>query len=273
MLIGSIFYHGDKIYLDEDCDEVDYGEAEKRIRTQEDFSERTGNPSMLDVVGMTPKAIERHLEFVVGATDMPFLIDGTTTDVRLAGLEYVAKAGLGDRAVYNSIQPEADDEELQAIQKAGVTSAIVLTTNRMMDFSAEAKVETVRQLLPRLHEAGITKPMIDTCVMDMATTGPSLSAIYQVKNEFGLPAGGGVHNSVALWQGLKKKMGSQARFPCLASAVAAAVTVGADFALYGPVEDAQYVFPAVAMVDTALSQIAMDRGLSLDDKHPRYRIG
>jgi len=273
VLIGSIFFHGDKIYTDEDRDEFDRDEAKNRILAQEDFSERTGNPCMLDVVGATPEAMQRHVEFVATATKTPFLIDGTTADVRLAGLECVSKLGLGDRAVYNSVQPEADDDELRAVRKAGVTSAIVLTTSRTMDFSAEAKVETVRQLLPRLQEAGIDKPLIDTCVMDMATLGQALEAIYEVKDEFGLPAGGGVHNSVALWQGLKSKMGRQAHDPCVASAVTAAVTVGADFALYGPVEDAQYVFPAVAMIDTALSQIAMDREFTLDKNHPRFRIG
>ncbi len=273
VLIGSMFYHGDKIYINEDRDDFDHRKAVEQIRSQEDFSERTGNPGMLDVVGATPEAMKKHLEFVAAATKMPFLIDGTTLDVRLAGLEYVTTAGLGGRVVYNSIQPEANDEELRAVKKAGVTSAIVLTTSRTMDFTAEGKVETVRELLPRLQEAGITQPLIDTCVMDMATLGPSLEAIYGIKDEFGLPAGGGVHNAVALWRGLKSKMGRQAHDPCLASVVSASVTLGADFALYGPVQDAQYVFPAVAMIDTALSQIAMDREQTLDKKHPRFRIG
>lgn len=273
VLIGSMFFHGDKIYINEDHDVFDRMKAIEQIRSQEDFSERTGNPGMLDVVGATPEAMKQHLEFVAAATKIPFLIDGTTTEVRLAGLEYIATAGLGNRVVYNSIQPEVSDEELQAVKNAGVTSAIVLTTSRTMDFTAEAKIETVRKLLPRLEEAGITKPLIDTCVMDMATLGPALQAIYEIKDEFGIPAGGGVHNAVALWRGLKSKMGQQAHDPCLASVVSASVTLGADFALYGPVKDAQYVFPAVAMIDTALSQIAMDRGQTLDKKHPRFRIG
>ena len=115
--------------------------------------------------------------------------------------------------------------------------------------------------------------MVDTCVLDLATFGQALSAIFDVKNEFGLPAGGGVHNAVAMWRGLEAKMGEQAHDPCVASASASAVAVGADFVLYGPVEDAQYVFPAVAMMDTALSQLAMERGDRPLDDHPRYRIG
>ncbi len=78
-------------------------------------------------VGATPEAIQRHLEFAAKITRAPLLIDGTTEEVRLAGLAYAAKAGLAERVVYNSIQPEIQDEELAAIQKAGVKSAIILT--------------------------------------------------------------------------------------------------------------------------------------------------
>ena len=94
-----------------------------------------------------------------------------------------------------------------------------------------------------------------------------------MKDELGLPAGGGVHNAIATWRGLKSKMGKQAYGPCIASAVASSVAMGADFVLYGPVGDAECVFPAVAMVDTALSQLAMDRGFELNENHPRFRVG
>jgi len=272
VLIGSAFYHGHNIIIDEDRGEFDRDEAAKRIQLQEDFSQRTGNPGMLDVVGATPEALPKHLEFAASVTDMPLLLDGTTTDVRMAGLEYVAKAGLGDRIVYNSIQPGIDDEELAAIRDSGVKCALLLTYY-LQDFSAKGRVQAVREMLPRIHAAGIENVIVDTCVMDLATMGQACSAIHDIKDEFGLPAGGGVHNAVAMWKGLKKKMGDQAVKPCIASVSAAAVAVGADFLLYGPVEDSKYVFPAVAMVDTALSQLVMEKGGKIDKAHPRYRIG
>jgi tetrahydromethanopterin S-methyltransferase subunit H len=68
-------------------------------------------------------------------------------------------------------------------------------------------------------------------------------------------------------------MGEQAEKPCMASALAIAVAVGADFVLYGPVEDAKFAFPAVAMVDTSLSQLIVERGGRPDKDHPRFRIG
>ncbi len=272
VLIGSIFYHGHDIIIDEDQGEFDAVEAEKLIRVQEDYAKSTGNPCMLDVVGATPQAIQRHLEFAGNLTDMPLLIDGTTDDVRFAGLEYVASAGWAGRAVYNTLQPETSDEELAAVRKAGVESAIFLTYY-MRDFTAQGRLHAVKELVPRFQEAGIRKLMVDTCVLDLATLGQACSAIFDVKDQFGLPAGAGVHNAIAMWRGLKPKMGDHAEKPCVAAAAACAVAVGADFVLYGPIEDAKYVFPAVAMADTALSQVAMERGTQPEKNHPRFRIG
>lgn len=272
VLIGSVFYHGHKVNIDEASGDFDAEETKKRILAQDSFSELTGNPCMLDIVGATPQAIEKHLEFAASVTQTPLLIDGTTVDVRLAGLEYVAKAGLADRIVYNSIQPGIGDEELNAIRDAGVRSAILLTYN-LQDFTAEGRIQSVRDLLPRLQEAGIEKIIVDTCVLDLATMGQACSAMFDIKKEFGLPVGGGVHNAVAMWKGLKKKMGKEAEKPCMASALSLAVGVGADFLMYGPIEDAKYAFPAVAMVDTVLSQIFVERGGQLGKEHPRFRIG
>ena len=109
--------------------------------------------------------------------------------------------------------------------------------------------------------------------MDLATLGQACGAIFDIKDELGLPVGGGVHNAVAMWRGLKSKMGEQAYAPCIASAVASAAAIGADFVLYGPIEDAKYVFPPVAMIDTAYSQLVMERGGRPDENHPRFRIG
>ncbi|MBM4091343.1 MAG: tetrahydromethanopterin S-methyltransferase subunit H [Planctomycetes bacterium] len=272
VLIGTIFYHKHDVVVDADKGKFDAEEAEKRIRVQEDFAARTGTPCMLDVVGATPESIVRHLEFAARITPMPLLIDGTTADVRMAGLEYVREAGLADRIVYNSIQPEISDDEFAAIQRSGVRNAILLTYY-LIDFTAKGRVQAVRELLPRATDAGVTNLIVDTCVLDLATLGQACSAMHDIKHEFGLPVGGGVHNAVAVWKGLKKKMGDQAVKPCVAAVCASSVAIGADFILYGPIEDAPFVFPAVAMIDTALSQLVVEKGESLDKSHPRFRIG
>ena len=272
VLIGTVFYHGHKVVLNEETGQLLESEAERVIRGQDEYAEKTGNPCMLDVVGATPEAMQKNLAFAARVSESPLLIDGTTTDVRLAGLRYAGEAGLIDRVVYNSIQPEISDEELRAIEESGVKSAILLTYY-LLDFTAKGRVQAVRDLLPKCQQAGVDQLLVDTCVLDLASFGSACGAIHEVKDEFGLPAGGGVHNAIAMWRGLKTKMGEHAYEPCIAAAIASTVAVGGDFVLYGPAEDAKNVFPAVAMMDTALSQLAMERGVRPIEGHPRFRVG
>jgi tetrahydromethanopterin S-methyltransferase subunit H len=272
VLIGSIFYQGQAIVLDEQRGEFAKDEARKLLRIQEDYAKRTGNPCMLDVVAGTAEAMRRYLTFAAGATPIPLLIDGTTADVRRAGLEYVASAGLGDRIVYNSIQPGIGDDELAAIGKAGVENAILLAF-RGKHLTAEARVSAVRELLPRVRRAGIRNLLVDTCVFALPSLGQAWRALVDVKDEFGLPAGCGVHNAISMWQDLKANLGPLARHACSAAVAAATAAVGADFVLYGPIEDAPVVFPAVATSDTALSELEVEAGRVLEKDHPRFRIG
>jgi len=42
--------------------------------------------------------------------------------------------------------------------------------------------------------------------------------------------------------------------------------------MYGPAEDAGYVFPVVAMTDAAYGYLLFEKKIALDRKHPLYRI-
>jgi len=271
VLIGSIFYHKHKIVIDEAKGEFDRKKAEELINLQDDFSERTGNPCMVDVVGSKPEVIATYLEFVANITQAPMLLGGTTPEVRATGLKYAEECGLTGRLVYNSLTPDFKPEELERIRNAGVKSVLLLAYY-MKDFTSKGRITAIHEMLNRLQGAGIENILVDTCVIDLASFGQALQAIYTVKDEMGLPAGCGAHNATSLWRGLKAKMGDEAVKPCLATASTTTVAVGGDFVLYGPIGNAKYIFPAVAMVDTAYSQLIIEQGKPLDKKHPRYRI-
>ena len=108
VLIGSLFYHGHKIVQDEVAGAFDKKEAEALIKQQDEFSQKTGNPCMIDLVGASPEAMVKQLEFVASVTDTSILIDSPSLSVRLAGLRYAKETGLINRIVYISIMPETN---------------------------------------------------------------------------------------------------------------------------------------------------------------------
>ena len=272
VLVGTIFYHRHRLVKDENAGTFDEETAEKLVKAQDEMSDRTGNPCMVDVLGASVPAMKRHLEFVADHTKAPIMIDSPSAEIRATGLSYAKAQGFLDRVVYNSINPSAKPDELKAVQSSGVDSAVFLAYN-MRDFSSAGRVAVIRELVNKRQDFGITKPLIDTCVLDLPTLGQAFRALFDLKDELGFPVGCGAHNAVALWRGLKTKMGEQAVKPCLASVNAATAAVGADFILYGPIDDAKVVFPAVAMVDAAYSQIPMEKKIQIPKDHPRYRIG
>lgn len=271
VLIGTIFYRKHGIVTDERRGEFDRLKAEELIKTQEEFSDRTGNPCMLDVMGATPEAMIRELEFAAEASNCPLLIGGVSLQARMEALRYVDEVGLSDRTVYNSIAPEYKPSELEALKRSDVNSAVFLAY-QIRDFTSRGRLRTIIKTIPKILEAGIEKLMIDTFVLDIPSLGSACRAIYEVKNRLGYPTGCGAHNAIGTWTGLKTKMGYQAKKPSTAVASALPVAFGGDFVFYGPIEGANYIFPAVALVNAAYSQISIEDGIRPDRSHPRFRI-
>lgn len=249
VLIGSIFYDRHRIVTDERKGVFDRDAAETLIRRQEELGEKTGNPALLDIVGSTPEAIRKYIDFVAGITEKPFLIDSPGADVKIAAIEYAKEVGLEKRIIYNSVSMETKENEFEALKKNGVEAAILLAYTRDI-MRSRAREEVVDTIAPKLEEVGVTKILVDTFVMDVPSLTPASKAALEIKGRSGLPCGSAAHNAVSTWRGLKNMLGKDAVHSADLIANLMPVVFGADFLLYGPVEDCEYVFPAVFTVDT-----------------------
>jgi tetrahydromethanopterin S-methyltransferase subunit H len=271
VLVGTMFYRKQRLVEDEKEGTFDRDQAEGLIRLQEEMSDATGNPCMLDVEGSTAEALGKYIDFAAGATDSPLMIGGPTPEVRKAGLEIVSEMGLEDRVIYNSLMPGCDSAEIETIAEAGVRSAVLLgyvVTN----LKPSGRVEALKGLLDEVSGHGIDKPLLDTFVMDVPSLGVAFEAMRIVKDELGYPTGCGPHNAIGLWKGLRRKMRLASIRPVVAAVNAFAAASGADWILYGPIEAAREVFPSVAMVDAAYALPRMQQGARPDRSHPLFRI-
>jgi len=272
VLIGSIFYHKQKsLDFKEETGDFNSNECEKLIKLQEEFSDKTGLPCMLDVGLPSKKWISRILNFLISVTDAPILLDAASSEIRVAALDYAKEAGIQNRCVYNSLNPESKRIEYEKIKQIQQKAAVLLAYNAR-DMTSKGRVDAIKQLLPQAIESGIEKILMDACVLDVPTLGSAFKAIFELKNEMGYPTGCGAHNAIGTWRGLKTKMGLQAVKPCSAVANALTIAAGADFILYGPIEDAPFVFPAVAMVNAAFAQLLIEEGKLPIASHPIFKI-
>ena len=249
VLIGSMFYTKHKIVNDEREGIFDKDAAEGLIRTQEELGEKTNNPALIDIVASSPESIVKYIDFVAGMNERPFLIDSASADVKIAAIEYAKEKGLEKRVIYNSVSIETKDNEFAALKANGIESAILLSFTRDI-MSSQARAGVVEKLTPQMENSGISKILVDTFVMDVTSLTPSGRATMEIKKKTGFPCGTAAHNAVSTWRGLKNMLGKEAvRSADIVANIMPAI-FGADFLLYGPIEDCGHIFPAAFTIDT-----------------------
>jgi len=278
VMVGSIFYHGDKLVKNEEQGIFNREKAEDLLKKEEEIAERTGNPRIIDVVGSTPKVIEKYIDFIADATESPFLIDGASADVRIAGAKHVSEVGLVDRVIYNTISFGVKPEEIVAIKDAGLKSAVILAFNPKK-LTIEGRMEMLRGtpetkgLLEIAREAGIEKLLLDPAVLDLPDPGPAAKTIYLFKREFGFPAGCGAHNAVDIWAN-RKKLDPTTHLIGNIVANTVPIMMGADFVLYGPIDRAPQLYPAIALADAYVAYCMRQefKMEPLTKEHPLFKV-
>ncbi|MGB4611159.1 MAG: tetrahydromethanopterin S-methyltransferase subunit H [Methanothermobacter thermautotrophicus] len=282
VLAGTIFYGGHSIIEDEKAGVFDKDKAEALIKTQEEMSDVTGNPHIVQTFGQTPEAIVKYLEFVGDITDAPFFIDSTSGEARIAGANYASEVGLEDRAIYNSVNMAADESELEALKETKLSASIVLGFNPM-DPTVDGKIGiwedgagTIdKGLLEMAAECGIDKYLMDVAVTPLGQgAGVAVRTSFAVKSKWGYPVGSGIHNVPSAWDWLReyKKDHKEAWPVCDVGSNLIQQMAGGDFVLYGPIENAKMAFPACAMADIFISEAAKDIGTEPVEDHPFFKL-
>lgn len=276
VLIGTIFYSGHKIVEDGKKGIFDRDKAEALINRQSEMADRTGNPCMIDLVGDTPEAMVRYLEFASGVSDSPILLDGVDAVTRIGALEHIKEVGMQDRVVYSTISTTTKEDEIKAIKNAKIESAVVFAFSTY-DPTPEGKLNLLEKgegkkgLLELAREAGVKKPIIDTAVLDISSLSLSCKAIQMVKSKYGYPAGCAPANGMSLWK--KARVDRDYYKSCEAAAAVFTVSYGADFILYGPISSCTTVFPSVATYESLLAYAnKWDSGEQPIGGHPLYKM-
>ncbi|RZN68682.1 MAG: tetrahydromethanopterin S-methyltransferase subunit H [Candidatus Methanolliviera hydrocarbonicum] len=296
VMAGTIFYAGHKIVEDDVKGIIDEKSAEELINKQDEMSDITGNPAIIQIFAEASEAMERYIEFCTKISDSPFLIDSTDASARIAGTKYVQEVGLTDKAVYNSLNVSCTPEEMEALKDSDISSSIVLGFNPK-DASVSGKVELLdtgaglvdKGLLDLSEDLGITKPLIDPASMPIgAGAGSSVASGFVIKSKFGVPVGLGIHNAPSSWVWLKEYRRAHAEHPergvwigeggdvyrfCDIGSNVVPIIAGQDFVLYGPIENAAIAFPLCAMADIIVSEAnQVEHGITPIESHPYFKM-
>jgi len=272
-MVGSIFYKGDPVLEDPKTGEFDETAAEEAIRKVEALSERTGNPAILDVIGDSPEALIKHVDFVAEVTDLPMFMDGPTPTIRSEAAKHVGEIGIQDQVIYNSIESSTKeaDKEIEALANAGIKTAVLLSIDTR-NLTLQGRFDALDKNLEMAEKAGVEQFLVDPAVIDIPDSGFAAKAIYEIKDRYGIPAGCSPHNEVIRWE-LNDPLSNHSKLLRQAVANAVIVMMGADFNLYGPLHGAPEMYEVISSTDAYVgygAQMGERRQVSQD--HPLYSI-
>ncbi len=272
-MVGSIFYKGDPVLEDPKTGEFDEDAAEDAIRKVEKLSERTGNPAILDVIGDSPEALIKHVDFVAEVTDLPMFMDGPTPTIRSEAAKHIGEIGIQDQIIYNSIESSTKeaDKEIEAIANAGIETAVLLSIDTR-NLTLQGRFDALEKNLEMAEKAGVEQYLVDPAVIDIPDSGFAAKAIYEIKDRYGIPAGCSPHNEVIRWE-MNNPLGDDSKLLRRAVANSVIVFMGADFNLYGPLHKAEGMYEVVSTADAYVGYGAqMGEGRRPPTNHPLFNI-
>ncbi len=244
-------------------------------------SKQTGVPVIPDFFIRKVEYIEPILSFIekVVPKKHPFSIDIIEPSIKIQTLEQLASRKLLPRTIYNSIHIGMTKEENDALRTYTPEAAIIVAFNPK-DKSPDGKIEVLENgahllevgLLEIAHQIGIEKILIDTAALAPGeNSGAAIAALPVIKEEYGLPTGCAIHNVVEKSRWLND-------FPFAKKTVDVASNnaiplFGGDYAIFGPIENAELVVPLIAWQDILVSEYTENYfGISPVASHPRRKL-
>jgi len=272
-LIGSIFWLGQKMVTDANKGIFDAAKAEEIINTMQTQSDITGVPYAFDIVGTTEVAFEKYIDFVSKHCDAPLMLDAMSPKTRMAAATMAKKMGLQDRCFYNSVYKGVTDAELANLKESGIKMSIVLADDPK-DTTLEGKMNVIVEALALAEKGGVTKPLIDTAIPAFAPDmGTAVRTIPIMKEKYGHPVGLGSGNVVTTMGWVKANVAKEFRPGTRTATNSIMQVAGANWLMIGPAEQAEWVFPAVAVTDAYIASAAGDLGTRpLVETHPIYKM-
>jgi len=271
VLIGGLFFKG----------EPDFIRAKKNLQDMYHISKKTGNPAIPDFFIKKEEFVEDIINFIKDniPKEKTFSIDIVDPEIKLKALEILSQKNLLSQTIYNSVHVGITEEEIKALKKFSPEMIIIVAFNPK-DKSPDGKIEVLENgahlteigLIEITKKIGVKKILIDTAALAPGdNSGASIAAIPVIKEEYGFPVGCAIHNVVEKSNWLNDF--DSVRKPVDACSNINIPLFGGDFAIYGPIENANLVFPMIAWQDILISEYTENYfGVEPCNYHPRRKL-
>ena len=267
-LIGSMFYHGDKI-LHDTSGAFDRAKAREKLEEAISIAEEHGLVFGLDVVFPSLESVEPIMSFV-SEYNIPLFLDSPDPAARMKSYRVTRELGVNDRSIANGLFTDSPEEEAEEIRDNGLAAAVLMAfdpRDAAGSIDPESRIKLLEErLLPVARRAGLSNLIVDSIVIDPASISLSAETVYMVKEKYGFPSGCAPAN--ALGPVSKKAVGLEGMYSVHGGVAVYLRVMGSDFIMYGPVQRIKYIASAVAMADSLLGYSLRHHGARIGRSHP-----
>ncbi|MBN1860430.1 MAG: hypothetical protein JW840_03095 [Candidatus Thermoplasmatota archaeon] len=268
VLFGGLFFKG----------EPDFNDAKRHLLTISELSTHTGTPVIPDIFIRKIEYVAPILSFIEKTIPktLPFSVDIIDPSIKIEVLAQLADKKLLKRTIYNSIHIGSTQQELEALRNHTPEMVIVVAFNPK-DKSPDGKIEvlengahlTDKGLLEIVRSIPVEKILVDTAALAPGeNSGAAIAAIPVIKEEYGLPTGCAIHNVVEKSRWLTDY--PHAKKTVDVSSNSSISLFGGDFAIFGPIENADLVVPLMSWHDILISEYTENYfGVNPVVSHPR----
>ncbi len=262
LMIGSIFYRGDRRVRDHEKGVFDEEGEKKLIEMDLEAARELWFPYALDVMITSKDAAKPYLRFA-SQFGVPMLVDGIDHKVRAHAYRVVGELGISDLVIANAIYPDSTEEELGAIREAGIRAAVLVPFDpreALGSLKPEKKLSLLEdKLLPKAEKADVEHRLVDVVVLDPASL-PSVAESISFLRERGYVVGCAPANALAFLS--KMRFGEHA-YPMLTAALSYLRIRGADFLIFGPAGRFKGIAKGMALLESILA---------MESKVPRRKL-
>ncbi|TFG22755.1 MAG: hypothetical protein EU532_14090 [Promethearchaeota archaeon] len=251
VLIGTMFYQGQRLIEYNDPAKFNKEKALKRINKQFQLSNQYKIPALIEISADTPDAMVKYLEFYFDHFKPPLVLGGTI-DARIAGLDYLHENGYKrEDYIYNAISNLKNGKELEQFKKFSIQSAVILilaspnmTSTQRFSYITEKSQPNNESILTGLQKLGVERIWVDGGVVNIESLVHILETQKLISTSLSLPVG--TASNLFLFKYSSPRLNIKFHTRYRRSSIMFIASWYSNFIFYGAIEDATECFASAA---------------------------
>ena len=251
VLIGTMFYQGQRLIDNTDVSKFNKEKALKRIEKHIQLSNQYKIPGLIEISADTPDAMINYLEFYLDNFKPPFVLGGTL-DARISGVAYLYEQGYkSEDFIYNAISNLKNQRELDLFKKYEIKSAVILilaspnmTSTQRFSYITDKNQPNNVSLFEGLKRVDVKHIWVDGGVVNLESLIHILETQKIISTSLKVPVGTAPNLFLFKYSSPRLNLKFHTRYR--RSSIMFIASWYSNFIFYGPIEDATECFASAA---------------------------